>query len=131
MQTTDFGDRDDRAEFRRLDWPSVGGILVEREVSARSVIVREVAGQGAAQVPFAEDEDVIQALPPGGADEAFREGVLPRAVGRGQDFTDCQRRPVLGDTMTSARLQPAHTRESATQKSRLLVRSFGRFTVFL
>jgi len=35
MQTTDFGDRDDRAEFRRLDWPSVGGILVEREVSAR------------------------------------------------------------------------------------------------
>jgi hypothetical protein len=31
-------------------------------VSARPVIVREVAGQGAAQVPFAEDEDMIQTL---------------------------------------------------------------------
>jgi hypothetical protein len=62
MQATDFGNRDDRAEFRPLDWPSVGCIFVEREVSARPVIVREVAGQGAAQVPFAEDEDMIQTL---------------------------------------------------------------------
>jgi hypothetical protein len=47
MQAADFGNRGDRAEFRRLNWASVGHILVEREVSARPVIVREVAGQGA------------------------------------------------------------------------------------
>jgi hypothetical protein len=29
MQATDFGNRDDHAEFRWLDWPSVGCILVE------------------------------------------------------------------------------------------------------
>jgi hypothetical protein len=34
MQATDFGDRDDRAESRRLDWPTVGGVLGEREMSA-------------------------------------------------------------------------------------------------
>ena len=59
MQAADFGNRGDRAEFRRLNRASVGRILVEREVSARPVIVREVAGQGATQVAFAQDEDVI------------------------------------------------------------------------
>jgi hypothetical protein len=52
------------------------------------VIVREVARQDAAQVAFAQDEDVIQALTPDRTDEPFREGVLPRAGGRGQDFGD-------------------------------------------
>jgi hypothetical protein len=32
MQTTDFGDRDDRTALRRLDWATVGGVLVEREM---------------------------------------------------------------------------------------------------
>ena len=43
----------------------------------------------------------------------------------------CHRRTVLGDTMTRACLQPAHTLDSATQKSRSLLRTFGRVTVFL
>ena len=69
MQAADFGNRDDRAEIRPLDWPAVGRVLVEREVSARPVIVREVARQGTAQVPFAEDEDVLQALASDRSDE--------------------------------------------------------------
>jgi len=40
----------------------------ERWVSARAVIIREVAGQDVAQVAFAEDEDMIQTLPPGRTD---------------------------------------------------------------
>ena len=59
MQATDFGNRDDRAEPRRLERPSIGCLLVEREVSAGPVIIREVAGQDAAQVPVAKDEDMI------------------------------------------------------------------------
>src|SRR6266446_1168930 len=43
----------------------------------------------------------------------------------------CHRRTVLGDTMTRACLQPAHTLDSATQKSRSLLCTFGRVTVFL
>src|SRR6266850_6347555 len=41
---TDFANRDDPAECRPLNWPAV---LIEREVSARPVIVGEVAGQDA------------------------------------------------------------------------------------
>ena len=77
-----------RARLRPLDGPHVGRILVEREMSASAVIVREVAGQDAAQVSLAQNEDMVQTLAPDRADEPFREGVLPRAGGRGQDFTD-------------------------------------------
>ena len=88
MQAADFGDRDDPAEFRGLNWPAVGCILVERKVSSRLVIVHEVASQNAAQVAFAQHEDMVEALAADRGDEALREGVLPRAGGRGQDFTD-------------------------------------------
>ena len=59
MQTTDFGDRDDRTALRRLDWATVGGVLVEREMCASLMVIREVADQDAAQAPFTEDEHVI------------------------------------------------------------------------
>ena len=81
MQATDFGNRDDRAELRRLDRPSVGCILVEREVSARPVIVREEAGQGTAQMPFAKDDDMIETLAPDRADEPESGRLLAVSVG--------------------------------------------------
>ena len=62
MQATDLANLDDPAELRPLDWPCVGCIFVEREVGSRPVIVREVGGQEASQVSFAEDEDMIQTL---------------------------------------------------------------------
>jgi hypothetical protein len=55
MQAADLGDRYDRAEHRRRDWPPVRCILIEREVSAGLVVVDEVRGQDTAQVPLAEN----------------------------------------------------------------------------
>ena len=54
MQAPDFGNREDHARFRRLDGPSVRGVLVEREVRPSAMIVR---GQDAAQMPLAEHDD--------------------------------------------------------------------------
>src|SRR5437773_9828792 len=88
VEATDFANRDDLAEFRPLNCAAVGRILVEREVSTGPVVVREVASQGAAQVPFGKDEDVIQTLAPDGADEPLRKGVLPRAVRRREALID-------------------------------------------
>ena len=62
MQATDFGNLHDPARLGELDGPDVRRILVEREVGSRPVIVREVGGQEASQVPFAKDEDMIQTL---------------------------------------------------------------------
>jgi hypothetical protein len=98
VEAADFANRDDPAEFWPLNWPAVGRILVERQVSACPVVVREVANQGTAEVLFAEDDDVIQTLTPDGADEALREGILRRAVRRRQDFTDAHALQALPDT---------------------------------
>jgi hypothetical protein len=49
-QATDFGDGRDPAEPRRLDRPSLRGILVERGVSSCAVVVGEVGGQDAPQM---------------------------------------------------------------------------------
>ena len=88
MQATDFGNLHDPARLGELDGPEVRGILVEREMRASPVIVGEVAGQNAAQVAFAENQNVIQTLAPDRADEPLREGILPRAVRGREDFLD-------------------------------------------
>src|SRR5260370_30586285 len=88
MQATDFGNRDDPARVGELDGPDVRRILVEREMRASPVIVGEVAGQDTAQVAFAENQNVIQTLAPDRDDEPLREGILPRAERRHQDFLD-------------------------------------------
>src|SRR5256712_3824320 len=88
MQATDFGNLHDSARLGELDGPDVRRILVEREMRASLVIVGEVAGQDAAQVAFAENQNVIQTLTPDRADEPLREGILPRAVRRREDFLD-------------------------------------------
>src|SRR3989454_2509960 len=104
VEATDFANRDDSAEFRPLNSPAVGRILVEREVSTRPVVVREVASQGAAQVPFAKNADVIQTLAPDGADEPLREGVLPRALRRREDFTNTPALHALPEHVTVDRV---------------------------
>src|SRR6266481_9554189 len=73
-------------------------------MSASLVIVREVAGQETAQVPFAKDEYMIQTLAPDGADEPLREGVLPRAVRRREDFTDAHALHAMPEHMTVDRV---------------------------
>ena len=88
MQATDFGNFHDPARLRKLDGPAVGRILVEREMRASPVIVGEVAGQDAAQVAFAENQNVIQTLAADRADEPLREGILPRAVRSREDCLD-------------------------------------------
>jgi hypothetical protein len=64
MQTTNFRNREDRAERWRLAIPSIGSIFPEREVSAGPVIVREVRREDSSKVTRAENDDMVQALAP-------------------------------------------------------------------
>ena len=50
------------------------------------VVVHEGGSQDVTQVALAQDEDMVETLSPDRADEAFREGILPGAGGRRQDF---------------------------------------------
>src|SRR6266446_10182674 len=88
MKATDFSNRDDLAEFRPLNWSAVGCVLVERQVSAGPMIVGEVRGQDASQMPLGENDDMVQALASHRANEPLREGILPGTARGRDDFTD-------------------------------------------
>src|SRR6185436_16898732 len=80
--------------------PGARGVLGEREVRSGLMVVGEVAGQDAAEVLFAEDEDVIQALAPDRADEPLRERVLPRALRRRKNFVDAHALHAMAELLT-------------------------------
>jgi hypothetical protein len=77
VQAADFWKLHDLARRGELDGPELGCILVEREVCARLMVIGEVAGQDAAQVSLAEDENVIQTFASDRTDQALRVRVLP------------------------------------------------------
>ena len=88
VQAANFRKLYDPARRGDLDGPKVGRVFFEREMRARLMVIDEVAGQDAAQVPLAEDENVIQALASDRTDQALHERVLPGAVRRGENFLD-------------------------------------------
>jgi hypothetical protein len=88
VQAADFWNLHDLASCGKLDGPGVGCVLVEREVGARLMVIDEVMGQDSAQVSFTQDENMVEALAPDRADQAFRERILPGAVRRREDFAD-------------------------------------------
>jgi len=59
MQATDFGNLHDPVRLGELHCSAVWRVFIEREMRASPVIVRNVAGQHAAQMRFAEDQNVI------------------------------------------------------------------------
>jgi hypothetical protein len=75
VKATDFSNGDDPTECGPLNRTAIRCILVEREVSARPVIVREVAHQGAAQVLFAKHDDMVETLAPDRAEERSAKGL--------------------------------------------------------
>ena len=88
VQAANFRKLYDPARRGELDGSEVGRVFLEREVRARLMVIDEVAVQDAAQVPLAEDENVIQALASDRTDQALHERVLPGTVRRGENFLD-------------------------------------------
>ncbi len=61
-----------------LDRPMLRSILLQRHVRARLVVVRRIAGQNSPQVRFAKNQHLVEALAAQGADQTFRNPILPR-----------------------------------------------------
>ncbi len=64
-----------------LSRPSLGGVHLEGMVDAVAIVVLDIRSQHAAQMSFAKDNDVIQALTSYASVQSFRVRVLPRAPG--------------------------------------------------
>ena len=57
-----------------MEW----GVFGERSVGSQFVVIVGIRRQDSAQVCFAEDDDMIQALSPDRADQPFDVSILPR-----------------------------------------------------
>src|SRR5713101_2443984 len=86
MQATDFWNLDHLTERERLDRSADGRIFFERQMRTASFVVFEIILQDPAQPGLMENNDVIQALPSNGPDQALRVGVLPWWSRSSQDF---------------------------------------------
>ena len=78
MQAADLRKRNDLPGVSRLHRPFVGSVLGERQMSAGAVVVVEVRREASMQMPFVQDNHVIEALSPDRSDHSFNERVLPR-----------------------------------------------------
>jgi hypothetical protein len=77
MKSADLRNRNDRPARSRLYFPRMRALVVEGLMRASSVVVREVPTQQASEVPFAEYDDVIEAVASNRADDALGEEILP------------------------------------------------------
>jgi len=77
MKSTDLRHCDDPAHVRGLNGSSVRRVLPKRKMTARAVIIVEVASHMPPERGFIHDDYVAQAFAPNGADQGFDVGALP------------------------------------------------------
>jgi len=82
MQAADLGDSQDGTERQRLDAPRDRSIPLQREMGTRDVVV--------VKVPFAEDDQVVQAFAPDRANDSLGVGVLPGGLRSGDGLLYAQ-----------------------------------------
>ena len=75
----------------RLDSPCDRRVLVQRQMSARAVVVFHVRQQNVPQVPLPDDHDVVEAFPADRANQPLRTAILPRRSWGDRLVTDAQR----------------------------------------
>src|SRR3989449_11442470 len=77
MKATDLRDRNDAPARWRLHFAPMRAVVVEGLMRASGFVVREVTGQQAAEMPFVEHDDVIEAFPSNRPDDSLGERFLP------------------------------------------------------
>jgi len=97
MKATDLRERDHVAHLGRLDRARHGTVVVQRPVSARVMVVGDVAAENWAEMLLVEDQEMVEALSTNGADQTFAIRILPGRVGRSLDLFDADRLDASGE----------------------------------
>jgi hypothetical protein len=90
MEPADLGDGMDPPARRRLDVSWDGAVVLERLMWTRAVVVGTVTTQEPAQMGFAENQEVVEALAADRADDPLHERVLPGRARGDADLADPQ-----------------------------------------
>ena len=86
MQTAELRDGHDPPATWQLDFARSGAVATERQMRTHGVVVTEVSAKQASEMPLVEHNEMIEAFPADGADDALGEGILPGRVGRDEDL---------------------------------------------
>ena len=104
METSDHRLGDDDTVSGRLRRSAIRRIPAQPLVRPRAVVVAEEIADESQQVPFAEDNDVIQALAAERADEPLGVGVLPGRAQGGEDLPDVHAPKTARDVLAEDRV---------------------------
>ncbi len=77
MEPADLGKRHDRSGAAGLNRSPLGDVLAQRKMGWGSVVIIEVRYKDPSQMPFIQDDHVVQALAPHAADQAFHISAAP------------------------------------------------------
>ena len=86
MEAAEHGERDNVSLVRALRGD--GGLLIEPLLRARGVVVGDVLGDDALEVPGVEHKNVVEALATKRAQKTLADGVHVRRAHRGADHPD-------------------------------------------
>jgi hypothetical protein len=91
MKPSNLGKGDHIAHLGRFHRTRIGTVAVQRPVCSRRVVVGCVAPEDPYEVPFTENDDVVEALPPDRSDQTLAVWILPRRARSCHDFLDTHR----------------------------------------
>jgi hypothetical protein len=82
MKPTDFRYRHHPATSRQQDRARLWTIHGQRQMGPPTMVIRQVAGQDALEMPLMEDHHLVQTLRTNAPNQPLDKGVLPRTPGR-------------------------------------------------
>src|SRR5437764_10932429 len=77
-----------------------GSVFIQRAMNSAFIIIGGERDEDPTQVCLREHEQVIDALPPDGADQSFRKAILPRRTGRDRLVANAHGAQAAGDNRT-------------------------------
>ena len=99
VQPANLRDRNDLTFGRRLNATWDRRVAIRRKMTSGIVIVVEVLGQDAVQMPFGEHDDVIRTIAAYAADHSFAIRILPRRPRCDGDFLNPHAFDTLGEVV--------------------------------
>ena len=91
MKAANFGPRHNAASADGLNPAALGWVFAEREVSAGTVVVRQIGAKHASKMSLVEDDDMVQTLSTDRPDHTLDVGVLPRRARCGAEGREADR----------------------------------------
>ncbi len=88
MEPTDFRELHDGALVGRLHGSRLRRILLQGQMGSRIMVVAQIPSENGSQVALAENNDVVKALAPDGADDPLDIRILPGRARRCENLLD-------------------------------------------